>query len=105
MKHGVYVHWPVIAVALAVRSFHFTIAQLIEIPLDNHLGVRRNRNVIRNPPNDRQRFAPQCSHEADFVGRQSQRRGHIIDGVGTDHETDLEPLAALQTFQVDFLEV
>src|SRR3989304_3533026 len=44
MEHRVYVHGAVIAVALAIGSFQFAVAELVKIALDNHLGIRRKRN-------------------------------------------------------------
>jgi len=105
VKDRVQVDRSVETVEFAVRAFLLAIAKLVEIALDDHLGVGRRQYPVGEPAHHRDRFAAQGRHQGELVGREPQPGGEIVQRMRADRETHRQCLAALDAGDVAGLEV
>ena len=84
MEGRVDVNWSVVAEELTVRPLGLNVPALVQIPLEDVLGVSRHQDVIGNALNYWHRLAPHGAEEGEFVRRRSKAcRANEVRRVGT----------------------
>ena len=74
----------VIAQKFAVWPFRLYMAALVQITLDDILGVGRNPYIRRHTFNDWQGRATELGDKIQFVHRQAHNRRHMVTGMRAD---------------------
>ena len=81
MEHRIDMRRPVVAEELAVGSFDFAETEFVEVTLDDHLGIRRRRDAVRDAANHRHGLAAQRGDETEFLDRNPQTGSQIVQRV------------------------
>ena len=105
MKHRVHVDRAVIAHVFAERPFRLHVAALVEIALENHLGVGRHQDVVGQALDHRRRFAAERGDQRQFVAGMPHGRRDEIERMRAACEGDRQLFAARDASRVDALEV